>query len=119
MEEYFGHRMIFIMVGTLVCWVAVTLGTPPVAAETLDGFYQHVRPPGWWRPVRQRLGAQPDVGINRTLACWIVMLIGIYGPLIGLLKLAFGDMRTGLPCTLAGVAAIGVAIALARSMYHD
>jgi hypothetical protein len=117
MEEYFGQRTVFIMVATLVAWVIVTLLTKPVPEEVLDRFYQRVKPPGWWRPVRQRLGVEPSVGFPKILTCWSVMAVGIYAPLFGLLKLSLGDTRIGLPATVIGCVAIAAAISMARAMY--
>lgn len=42
---------------SVVILMAVTLATPAESPETLARFYQRCRPPGWWRPVRDRLGA--------------------------------------------------------------
>ncbi len=117
METYFGHRMVFIMLTTLVAWVGVTLATRPVSEEVLDRFYQRVRPPGWWRPVRERLGLAAPLGTARALGCWCLMLVAIYGPLIGLVKLAFGDLRLGIPCTVVGGLAIVGAVLTARGLY--
>jgi Na+/proline symporter len=117
MEQYFGHRMILIMVGTLLAWVTVTLLTSPTSAETLDTFYRRVRPPGHWGPVRQRLGLAPPLGATKTMCCWLLMLVGIYGPLVGFLKLALGDLRVGVPTTMVGIAAIVFAVLTARRLY--
>ncbi len=47
--------------------VAGTLLTRPVEAETLNAFYYHVKPWGFWKPVREQVMAEhPDFRPNRN-----------------------------------------------------
>lgn len=56
----FGHRLMVIAGITTMIWVTVMLLTRPEAPETLDRFYQKVRPGGsGWNPQRLRLGEPP------------------------------------------------------------
>jgi len=119
MEEYFGHRMIFIMVGSLAVWLLVTLMTNPTEEVVLDHFYEKVRPPGFWYPVRQRLCLDPDITWSTVAKCWIIMLLGIFGPLVGLLKLSFGEFWVGILLTLIGFTAIVLGIRMAKHLYPD
>jgi Na+/proline symporter len=119
MEEYFGPRMICIMLASLVAWLIATWLTDPVPAEVLDRFYIRVRPPGWWGPVRTRLGIEPSVGVIQLVTCWGTMAVSIFALLIGSFKLSFGDFLVGGPTLVLGLLATGFAIALARSMYGD
>jgi solute:Na+ symporter, SSS family len=50
-----------IALSVLVITVAVSLGTPPTPAETLDTFYREVRPAGWWLPVAAKTGLAPEI----------------------------------------------------------
>lgn len=119
MEAYMGHRMIFIMVGTLISWLVITLLTAPVKAEALDAFYRKVRPPGFWGPVRRRLNLPPAFSLITILSCWILMMLGIYGPIVGLVKLSLGNIPLGASLTGAGIVAIVIAIKKVNRMYTD
>jgi Na+/proline symporter len=56
----FGDRLFRITAMTTLIWVIVLCLTPPEAPETLDRFYQKVRPGGaGWNPQRLRLGESP------------------------------------------------------------
>ncbi len=119
MEEYLGHRTIAIVVGSLVLWVLVTYATRPTDPQLLDEFYRRNRPPGCWGPVRQRVQLAPWVSLPQTLSCWSLMLVGIYGPLIGLIKIAFGQPVLGTALTLAGIGGLILAVRVANRLYPD
>jgi hypothetical protein len=111
--------MITVMVGSLVAWLIVNMLTRPTDSKVLDDFYKRVRPPGFWGPVYRRLGMKPLVSFPRVLFCWFIMLVGIYCPLVGLIKLCLGNVAVGLPMTVAGVAAIVIAVWQTRVMYSS
>ena len=119
MEEYFGHRMIFIMLGSLIIWLVVMWCTPPADPKVLDSFYGKVRPPGWWGPVRQRLNLPLEVPAGMIAYCWLVMLVAIYGLMFGLLKLAFGEYGLGGALTAMGVGAVALAVQVTKQLYDD
>lgn len=110
MEQYYGHRMIFVMLGTLLIWIIITLLTPAVDARVLDSFFRKIRPPGFWRPVRQRLGLASSTSFRQMLCTWLLMLVAIYGPLIGVIKLAFRDFLPGIIFSAIGLVAVILAI---------
>jgi len=119
MEEYFGHRMIFVMLGSLIIWLLVMFCTPPADPKVLDRFYDKVRPPGWWGPVRQRLNLPIEVSAGLIAYCWLVMLVAIYGLMFGLLKMAFGEYRLGGALTVMGVGAVVLAVQVTKKLYDD
>ncbi|NER82411.1 MAG: hypothetical protein F6K42_23180, partial [Leptolyngbya sp. SIO1D8] len=56
----FGERLLVISGITTLLWVSVLLITAPESPETLDRFYQKVRPSGpGWNPQRLRVGERP------------------------------------------------------------
>ncbi|MEQ8846757.1 hypothetical protein [Botrimarina sp.] len=118
-EAYFGHRMVFVVVGSLVLSLALTLATPATDREIIDRFYARVRPPGFWGPVRKRLGLPVRLSGWTIAKCWGVMLVGIYGPLFGLLKITLGDYAWGAAATALGAVAIWLAVRLAQELYSD
>ena len=51
----FGQRLFVTALITTVIWILVMIMTPPETSETLDAFYQRVRPSGpGWKPQRLR-----------------------------------------------------------------
>ena len=53
--------LIFSLVGSFLgTWL-----TPPTALATLKSFYTSVHPWGWWKPVREQLTAEEQVGKNK------------------------------------------------------
>lgn len=70
---------------TTVTWIVATYVTPPVDEQTLDSFYQKVRPAGpGWDVVRRRTGApaSPD-SLPQSLLGWVLGLAAIYSALFG------------------------------------
>ncbi len=119
LEAMMGQRIIFIVVGALVSWLVVTLLTNPVNSDVLDAFYRKVRPPGFWGPVTQRLGMRPSFSLGTIIYAWILMILGIYGPLLGMLKWSLGESALGASLTAVGIVTIGMSIRQARKMYSD
>jgi len=119
MELYYGHRMIFIILCTTVLCILVTLLTQPVQDNVLDRFYQKVRPPGFWKPVRKRLGLQSDYTIKGFLTGWAMLLVAIFAPLVGFIKLVFGNPMAGIVLIGLGVLGFVFAIKKAHRDYSD
>jgi Na+/proline symporter len=119
MELYYGHRMMYIIAWTTVLCVIVTLVTKPVEPEVLDAFYRKVRPPGFWKPVRERLGMQCEYTLGGFLIGWGLLLAAIFGPLVGLIKLVFGNPVQGLVLVCIGLAGFVFAVKRARKQYLD
>ena len=102
----FPQVVLLNVVGSLVVWVAVTLLTPPTPMDRLEAFYRRVRPPGWWGPVRARLGAEagPPRGFGRPLLLWAVGTVFVYAALFGTGKLLLLSFGPGL--LLLGIAVV-------------
>lgn len=118
-EQYFGHKFIVIVLGGLVAWVITTLATPPTDRSHLESFARRVNPPGFWRPVRDRLGLSCPLGWGGILYGWAVMMLAIYGPTLGLVKTFFGSPREGLLLVGAGCVGIGLSIRRARALPEE
>lgn len=80
----FGQRLLFTALITTIIWVTVMVLTPPETEETLNAFYQRVRPIGpGWNPQRRQAGeplsslADPElmVPIQQILAA-LCLLFG-------------------------------------------
>ncbi|MCW4469050.1 Na+:solute symporter [Flavobacterium sp. MFBS3-15] len=65
-----GTRMlyffpVFIVIQLIAC-ILGSYAAPPTNEETLKEFYKTVRPWGFWKPVRQKIQASEDPGIQKN-----------------------------------------------------
>lgn len=99
----FPQVVLLNVLGSCAVWVVVTLLTPPTPMPRLVAFYRKVRPPGWWEPVRARLGpdAGPARGFGRALVLWAVATLFVYACLFGTGKLLLGAYAPGALLLLA------------------
>ncbi|MEE2636112.1 MAG: sodium:solute symporter family protein [Acidobacteriota bacterium] len=80
----FPESLLYLVVWTSVCWLAVTWLTPPEPDEVLAAFYTKVRPGGpGWRPVTARLGLPYPEPIGGQLLEWLAWIGLVYGTLLG------------------------------------
>ncbi len=85
--------------------VLITLLTPPESMETLKGFYTRCQPPGFWKPIRARLGhtAGESAPLGRLLANSLLGMLACIGLTLATNALFVADWMRLL---------IGLAIAL-------
>ena len=86
-------ELLFIVVGTALVWLPVTLLTPPVERGTLKRFYADVRPPGNWRHVR--LVPRPQETWGADVGRWVIGTFALLATTIGPLQLMLGSPRLG------------------------
>ena len=102
---------------TTLVWMVVTFATPPTAPETLQRFFDRIRPYdiGW--------GAAVDVGdaqgarseIAPALLCWFLGMVAVYSALFGTGYILYGRASLGFVLLLvAAGASIGLFRALPR-----
>ncbi len=96
-------ELLFMVLGTALIWVPVTLATPPTDRETLKRFYAAVRPPGFWRAVAIVSPAPEAWGAS--LLQWVVGTVALLATTIGPLELMLG--RVGWGAGWCGLALIG------------
>lgn len=78
----------FVTVGfTVVSWVAVMFLTPPESDETLNGFYQRIKPTGSWGKFKTIEG--PKFQLLRLAVCWISAVTMTYALLFSTGKALF------------------------------
>jgi SSS family solute:Na+ symporter len=105
------HReLLLTVIGTTVCWLAVTWLGPETDRKTLIEFYKKVRPfgPGW-RRVRLEAGISDEEAaasarsenIPLALAGWVAGCIAIWSSLFTVGNFLYG--RTGYALALLGV----------------
>jgi len=91
---------------TTAGWLVVTRLTPPVRRETLQAFYDRIRPfgRGWRRAVD--VGPNPETGgLAASLACWFLGCVVVYSALFGTGLLLYGRVTTGMASLVVGGAA--------------
>jgi Na+/proline symporter len=94
----FAAKVFLNLIGSTIVWIAVTYATPPTSMERLGEFYRRVRPPGWWRPVREALGEPPranTAGLRRGMWLWALGTASIYTSMFGLGKLLLLEWEWG------------------------
>ena len=98
--------------------VVVTLLTPAESEATLAGFYQRCRPPGFWKPVRTRLGiAVPESALaGRLIFSSILGVFACLGLTVATNALFVADWsRLAVALTTAAVCAAWLVLRMARS----
>ncbi len=100
-------ELLFMVIGTALCWVPVTLLTHPVDRQTLTQFYSAVRPPGWWKPIATT-GTGERWGLS--LLQWALGTIAILTTTLAPLAIVFGHAQAGwVGCGVALLSWLGVA----------
>jgi SSS family transporter len=85
--------------GSMLVWIPVTLLTKPERDETLNAFYQKVRPGGrGWARISTGLGygreSIPGGPLNWTN--WLAGVVAVYSSLFGIGRMIFGSYAQGL-----------------------
>ncbi|MBI4340811.1 MAG: Na+:solute symporter [Candidatus Omnitrophica bacterium] len=96
-------ELLFMVLGTALVWVPVTLATPPVERATLKQFYARVHPPGFWRHVAIAAPSRDRLGMD--LLYWLLATVGLLAATVGPLQVMVGPARWGwLWCAIAALA---------------
>ena len=100
----FGWRVITISLVTAVVWIAVMILTPPESDETLDRFYQRVRPggPGWARQ-RERTGVASAQNLAWELQRVVAATFLMFGAMFALGGFLLLQSLTGWLSLIAAV----------------
>jgi solute:Na+ symporter, SSS family len=111
-----SHWQLLIGIGvTTVCWVTVTLITPPVEDATLRAFVRKTRPGGpGWRHIEDQIVAEGGHRVQPRLAlkvlCVFLGAFAVWGALFGIGSLLYG--RTIYAIALFAVAAVSMILIL-------
>lgn len=97
-------------IGTAVTscvWLAVTWLTPPADRETLQSFFDRIRPfeVGWRKAVRVGAAGSGD-DLPAALLCWVLGCFAVYSALFAAGYVLFGRPSLGLALAAAGIAAV-------------
>ena len=93
---------------TTVVWIVATYFTPPDNEETLQNFVKKVNPGGpGWSKYSQGVSSEPWPVPNGIL-CMILGCSAVYGVLLGIGQLIYGEPLGYILIVLAGVSAFGL-----------
>ncbi len=84
-------NLLFMILGSALFWLPVTLMTPPANKKTLDEFYRRVAPPGFWR----RPG-KVNREWRKDLKLWAVATAALFATTLGPLKWMLGSPALGI-----------------------
>ncbi len=94
-------ELLFMVGGTALVWLPMTLLTPAVDRGTLARFYARVHPPGWWGRI-----APPTTIVSEwrgSLVQWGWGTIALLATTVGPLELMLGRPRAGWAWMLAAL----------------
>ena len=101
-------ELAFMVVGTGLVWLPMTLWTPAVDRATLKQFYARIRPPGWWGQVAVAGGLKERWA--RGVVQWLVATFALLASTIGPLQLMIGPLQAGVWWCLSAIVAWGVVL---------
>jgi solute:Na+ symporter, SSS family len=103
--EGFAEKMIFTTVFATIIWVAATFFTAPDDEETLQDFYDRVKPggPGWQRFCS---AGEKRYSLLPGAACVAISATSIIALLFGMGQIFFESMVIGTTCLIGGIAGL-------------
>ena len=124
--EWFGftplHPSVGLVIGvaiTTLGWVVVTFATQPTERDTLQAFYDHIRPfrVGWRKAVTTR--GEGSEGMGAAFACLFLGCAVVYGALFATGFFLYGQSGPGTVCgVIAVVAGFGLFRVLPRVSFE-
>lgn len=105
----FPYTLLIVVAWTTMCWVVVTMLTPPESDAHLVAFYRRTRPdgPGWQRIAA--LAGEPAPGSLRGLLFdWAAGVLVVYAALFGIGHALLGSRVIAIACLVVALVGIGV-----------
>ncbi len=91
---------------TTTGWLLVTLFTQPASRETLQSFYDKIRPfPGGWRAAVSVDAYDREDSLPAAFLSWFLGIAVVYSALFGTGFLLYGRTMPGLVCVVVVVVA--------------
>lgn len=113
----FPETLFYIVPFTTICWVLLTLLTPPEPVDLLSAFYAKVRPAGpGWGPVVSRLKLTQNQPILPLICRWGLGVASVYAMLIGVYLSIFSKISVGVIFVLGS---LGCMLILTRLPWDD
>lgn len=91
---------------TSAVWLSVTWMTPPTDRQTLQTFYDKIRPFGrGWAKVVQTSGQEDDQSLPAAFLCWFLGCMAVYTVVFGTGYIIYGNVGVGLVLIAASLGA--------------
>lgn len=114
-EWEFPNSFFFTVIFTTIAWIIATYMTKPESKETLQKFYNQVRPDGNWTGFRD-LSKKRHNNIPSLLVCWISSVVLAYGVLFLTGKVIFAEwFEAGMYLIAVIIAALVLSYTLKRT----
>jgi hypothetical protein len=112
----FPHTLLLVVALTTLCWIVVTLATPPEPDAHLVAFYRRTRPdgPGWTR-IAALAGEPPPAPLRGLFVDWAAGVLVVYAALFGIGHALFGSTMTALVFLVAALCGISVLVRRSRN----
>jgi SSS family solute:Na+ symporter len=105
----FPYTLLVVVAWTTVCWLIVTLATPPESDAHLIAFYRRTRPAGaGWARVAALAGESGPAGVGGLLIDWAAGVVLVYAALFAIGNALFGSLAITMVCMAIAIAAVGV-----------
>jgi SSS family solute:Na+ symporter len=105
----FPYTLLAVVAWTTVCWLVVTLLTPPEPMQHLVAFYRRTRPDGpGWAPVARSAGGPPPGPLGALLIDWAAGVVLVYAVLFGIGNALLGSGIVAAACFATAIAAIAI-----------
>jgi len=103
----FPYSLLYLVTWTTLCWLAVTMVTPPEPEAHLVAFYRRVRPGGpGWRSIARLAGDIEPEPLGGLVIDWIAGTILVYAMLFGIGETVLGSYGAALACFAVAAAAV-------------
>jgi len=109
------EKLIIGVMITTVCWLVITLLTPPSNIETLQNFYKKIQPggPGWKKIIDvsesngiKIVGKKEKWDVPTGILCMVFGSISVYSILFGIGYILYSQTTTGLIFILISVISV-------------
>ncbi len=115
----FPDSFFFTVLFTTIAWILATYLTKPETNETLQKFYNQVKPDGSWAEFKDKNEKKRN-NIPALLVCWISSVVLAYGVLFLTGKIIFAEwFEAGMYLIAVIVAAIVLSFTLKRTSIWD
>ncbi len=110
------HQILVVPV-SIACWVSATFISNPEPWDKLLSFYEKVKPPGFWAPVRKRMEKEEKRWTLSTVFLnWSLVVSFLLFLMLGMGKLLLGDIYSATPLLCVSAVAF-VLILLRRNVF--
>jgi SSS family solute:Na+ symporter len=105
----FPYTLLIVVAWTTMCWIVVTMLTPPEPDDHLVAFYRRTRPDGpGWKRIAALAGESAPGPLRGLLLDWAAGVIVVYAALFGIGHALLGSGVLAITCLVVALTGIGV-----------